>query len=53
MPFSARMDFDEVSPTPQRRASIRFDLPQPFGPTMPVIPRPMTSSVGSAKLLNP
>ena len=28
----------ELSPITQRRASTRFDLPQPFGPTTPVRP---------------
>src|SRR6185437_4304911 len=31
----------------------RFDLPQPFGPTMPVRPESMMSSVGSTKDLKP
>ena len=30
-----RIDLAEVSPMAQRSASTRFDLPQPFGPTMP------------------
>ena len=34
----ARMILNEVSPMTQRMASTRFDLPQPFGPTMPVKP---------------
>ena len=33
------MLFDELSPMTQRSASTRFDLPHPFGPTMPVRPR--------------
>ena len=37
----------------QRRASSRLDFPHPFGPTTPVSPRSMTSSVGSTKDLNP
>src|SRR6266851_289429 len=43
----------EVSPITQRSASTRFDLPQPFGPTMPVRPEPIASSVASTKDLNP
>ena len=34
----ARMDLYELSPITQRIASTRLDLPQPFGPTMPVNP---------------
>ena len=43
----------ELSPITQRNASTRFDLPQPFGPTMPVSPRSMTNSPGSTKNLKP
>ena len=50
---AARMDLCEVSPMTQRSASSRFDLPQPFGPTTPVNPRSMMSSVGSTKDLKP
>ena len=32
------MFLNELSPITQRRASTRFDLPQPFGPTTPVRP---------------
>ena len=49
----ARMFLYELSPITQRNASTRFDLPQPFGPTMPVSPRSMTNSPGSTKDLNP
>src|SRR6201986_1086555 len=49
----ARSDLCEVSPIAQRSASTRFDLPQPFGPTTPVSPGSITSSVGSTKDLNP
>src|SRR5690625_4241062 len=41
------------SPMIQRSASRRLDFPQPFGPTTPVSPAEMTSSVGSTKDLNP
>src|SRR5471032_550559 len=50
---AARSDLCEVSPIAQRSASTRFDLPQPFGPTTPVSPGSITSSVGSTKDLNP
>src|SRR6266850_1228080 len=49
----ARMFLKELSPITQRRASTRFDLPQPFGPTTPVNPGSITKSVGSTKDLNP
>ena len=42
-----------LSPIAQRRASTMLDLPQPFGPTMPVRPGRISTPVGSAKLLNP
>ncbi len=48
-----RMRLAEFSPIAQRSASTRFDLPQPFGPTMPVTPASMRSSVGSTKDLKP
>ena len=43
----------ELSPITQRRASTRFDLPQPFGPTTPVSPGSIRRSVGSTKDLKP
>src|SRR5271154_6617927 len=43
----------EFSPIAQRSASTTFDLPQPFGPTMPVSPGRISTFAGSAKLLNP
>src|SRR6185312_13788394 len=49
----ARMDLYEDSPITQRRASTRFDLPQPFGPTTPVSPGSIWKSVGSTKDLKP
>src|SRR5579863_6152174 len=49
----ARSRRAEVSPMTQRSASTRLDLPQPFGPTMPVSPGSIASSVGSTKDLNP
>src|SRR5690242_4275620 len=48
-----RMRLAEFSPITQRRASTRFDLPQPFGPTIPVRPGWITKSVGSTKDLKP
>src|SRR5688572_15024103 len=50
---AARNDLCEVSPMTQRRASTRFDLPQPFGPTTPVSPGSIRKSVGSTKDLKP
>src|SRR3954469_13070303 len=49
----ARMDLNDVSPITQRKASTKFDLPQPLGPTTPVRPGSMTKSVGSTKDLKP
>ena len=37
----------------QRSASRRLDFPQPFGPTTPVRPGPIKSSVGSTNDLKP
>jgi hypothetical protein len=48
-----RMLLYEVSPMAQRSASSRFDLPQPLGPTTPVKPGSIRSSVGSTKDLKP
>ena len=36
-----------------RKASSRLDLPQPFGPTTPVSPGSIRSSVGSTNDLKP
>ena len=49
----ARMFLNELSPITQRRASTRFDLPQPFGPTTPVSPGSILNSALSQKLLKP
>src|SRR5579872_4259933 len=49
-PRSRRAD---ASPMTQRSASTRFDLPQPFGPTIPVSPGSIGSSVASTNDLNP
>src|SRR5271156_5332799 len=43
----------ELSPIAQRSASTTLDLPQPFGPTMPVSPGRISTTAGSAKLLKP
>src|ERR1019366_7096993 len=49
----ARMALAELAPITQRRASSRFDLPQPFGPTTPVSPGSIRNSIGSMKDLKP
>src|ERR1051326_6569973 len=43
----------DCSPRTQRMASETFDLPQPLGPTMAVMPGMKLSEVLSAKDLNP
>src|SRR5690348_2273977 len=48
-----RICLAEVSPITHFSASTRFDLPQPLGPTIPVMPGSMLSSVGSTKDLKP
>src|SRR5271167_1327952 len=48
-----RMFLYDLSPITQRRASTRFDLPQPFGPTTPVRPGSILNSALSQKLLKP
>ena len=48
-----RSDFALCSPSAQRTASATLLLPQPFGPTMPVIPGRTLSAVRSAKDLKP
>src|SRR5687767_14981085 len=52
MPPPRRL-FGLPSPIAQRIASNRLDLPQPFGPTIPVSPGSTRSSDGSTKLLKP
>ena len=42
-----RIDLYDVSPIAHLRASTRFDLPHPLGPTTPVNPFPMLTSTGS------
>src|SRR5690606_12866895 len=48
-----RMALAELAPMTQRRLSSTFDLPQPFGPTMPVSPASICTSAGSTKDLKP
>lgn len=48
-----RSNEGRCSPRTQRKASTIFDLPQPFGPTMDVIPLSKETFVLWAKLLNP
>src|SRR5690606_26705870 len=50
---SPRRPRADVSPITQRSASTRLDLPQPFGPTMPVRPGSTSSSVGCPNDLKP
>src|ERR1700752_1568316 len=50
---TARMALCEDSPITQRSASTRLDFPQPFGPTTPVSPGSIITSVGSTKDLKP
>src|ERR1700682_5317050 len=51
--FCERSDRDDCSPSTQRIASTRFDLPEPFGPTTAVVPSMNSSVVASAKVLKP
>src|SRR6516165_12311045 len=48
-----RIRLAELSPITQRSASTRLDLPQPLGPTIPVRPGSIASSVASTNDLNP
>src|SRR5882724_9117704 len=50
---SPRSRLADCSPSTQRRASTRFDLPHPFGPTIPLIPLENSRLVGSTKDLKP
>src|SRR3990172_628992 len=43
----------DCSPSTQRSASAMLDFPEPFGPTMAVIPWPKSNRVLEAKLLKP
>src|SRR5205809_8030302 len=51
--LSPRRRLAELSPITQRTASMMFDLPQPFGPTTPVMLVGRCSTVGSTKDLKP
>src|SRR3954451_13669865 len=48
-----RSDLAPCSPITQARASTTFDLPDPFGPTMQVMPGSSWSVVAEAKDLKP
>src|SRR5437773_563579 len=48
-----RSDFALCSPSAQRTASPTFDFPHPFGPTMPVMPGRIRTTVLSPNDLNP
>src|SRR5699024_10373812 len=48
-----RSDFAPCSPTAQASASTTLDLPEPFGPTMQVIPGSRRRSVAEANDLKP
>ena len=50
---SPRSDFTDCSPKTQRTASTTLLLPEPFGPTIPLIPFVKTMSVLSANDLKP
>src|SRR3990172_9204818 len=49
----ARRTRPDCSPSTQRKASAMFDLPEPFGPTMAVIPSANSKRVREAKVLYP
>src|SRR3990172_1194170 len=49
----ARSRRPDCSPSTQRSASAMLDLPDPFGPTMAVMPWPNSNRVREAKLLKP
>src|SRR3984957_14265436 len=51
--FSPRRCLAESSPITQRTASMMFDLPQPFGPTIPVRLLGKPTWVGSTNDLKP
>src|SRR5678815_1125731 len=50
---SPRSDLADCSPSTHLKASTTFDLPQPLGPTMPVMGESKWNSVRSANDLNP
>ena len=51
--FSERSSRARCSPSTHRTASMMFDFPHPFGPTMAVTPGSKWMEVLSAKLLKP
>ena len=51
--FEQRIAVGRCSPSTQRIASDTFDLPQPLGPTMAIMPGSNVSRVRSAKDLKP
>src|SRR5712692_8377084 len=51
--FPPRRFLADCSPSTHEIASAMLLLPQPLGPTTPVMPSPKTSEVRSAKDLNP
>lgn len=51
--FAARMDLIESLPSTKQRASVMFDFPEPFGPTITFIESVSGISVFLAKDLNP
>jgi hypothetical protein len=50
---SPRRVLAELSPSTQRMASMTLDLPQPFGPTIPIRLLGNEMTVGSTKVLKP
>ena len=51
--FAPRSDREDCSPSTQRMASEIFDFPEPFGPTIAVMPPRNLISVRSGNDLNP
>ncbi|OPZ81725.1 MAG: hypothetical protein BWY76_02937 [bacterium ADurb.Bin429] len=51
--FALRSDFSPCSPSTHSSPSLMLLLPEPFGPTMAVMPGPNSSVVRSAKVLKP
>src|SRR3989304_1162877 len=51
--FLPRKRVYDCSPNTQRRESAMFDLPEPFGPTIAVIPLANSNTVREAKVLYP
>src|ERR1700736_1536791 len=51
--FCERRLREDCSPSTQRIASTRLDLPEPLGPTTAVVPSTKSSVVASANVLKP